>query len=151
MVNLRFDEFQELSHFEDPVPDVLGDGSVHEQVPAFSRGKSCGFQELFSSTNRLTDLICLSKSHTHTYIYIYTSVLSTFMSVFLVMPNHFFPSIIELCSIYHPPVDRCFSIHGIMFPKLGPAKSPADGKKLQILTYFNCKCSPKPIHQIPTF
>lgn len=25
---------------EDPVPDVLGDGSVHEQVPAFSRGES---------------------------------------------------------------------------------------------------------------
>jgi hypothetical protein len=79
----------------------------------------------FSALQTLTDLICLSKSHIYHYIPV-SWVLSC--PFFWVMLNHFFSR--QSCSTIHRPLLLQYPWHRVSH---GPvAKSPADGKKLQI-------------------
>lgn len=109
MVHLRFDEFQELSLLRTLFLTFLETAQcmskfqlsreVNRAVSKTIHGEFCpgyGCEELFSSTN----LDRLDLSQQVTYIPLYTSVLSTFMSVFLGhAESFFFPSIM----FYHPP------------------------------------------------
>jgi hypothetical protein len=137
MVHLRFDEFQELSLLRTLFLTFLETAQcmskfqlsreVNRAVSKTIHGEFCpgyGCEELFSSTN----LDRLDLSQQVTYIPLYTSVLSTFMSVFWVMLNHFFSR--QSCSTIHRPLLLQYPWHRVSH---GPvAKSPADGKKLQI-------------------
>lgn len=122
MVHLRFDEFQELSLLRTLFLTFLETAQcmskfqlsreVNRAVSKTIHGEFCpgyGCEELFSSTN----LDRLDLSQQVTYIPLYTSVLSTFMSVFLGHAESFFFPVNHVL----PSTDRCcFSIHGIVFP-----------------------------------
>ena len=137
--------------FEDPVPDVVGDGSVHEHVPAFSRGESCGFQDDsrwifvrnaggakdFSALQTLTHLICLNKSHIYQY-------LEDFHVIFFGHAESFFPSMFhDVLPSADPLLLRCMTrFHSWDHDSFGPVvKSPSWWEQS---ADFNRRCSLKP-------